>query len=175
MLTKSEEILEHYPGVRLYIGEKPKYKDLTYFGEQQIGNFILTEKRILFLRKTTMKRLLGKEATEFGGIAGIFAGLPQGVVIANFIGEKISSAKIKPEEIKRIIEEDSESIEISLENINVVEAKRAYMITAYLMVKYTSPKGENICSFVFGTASKSQKKLSYAILKAREEYKGKST
>ncbi len=169
MLEDNEEILEHYTGVRWYPGEKPKYKDLTYFGEQQVGNFLLTEKRILFLRKTTMKRLLGQEAAEFGGIAGIFAGLPQGVVIANFIGEKVSSAKVKLDEVEQILTDDLESIAISLSAVKDLQAKRAYMVTAYLMVKYDTPDGEKTCSFVFGTASKSQKDLAQAILNAKQK------
>jgi len=169
MMNEGEEILEQYAGVRQYSGEKPKYKDLTYFGEQQVGNFILTKKRILFLRKTTMTRLLGKEAAEWGGLASLLAGLPQGIVIANFIGEKLSSAKVKPEEVERILAEDSESIAIPLENIIDVEAKRAYMVTAYLMVKYNTPEGVKASSFVFGTAAKSQKDLAKAILAAKQE------
>jgi hypothetical protein len=169
MSGNDEDIIEHHAGVRWYPGEKPKYKDLTYFGEQQIGNFLLTDKRILFLRKSTMKRLLGQEAVEFGGVAGIFAGLPQGVVIANFIGEKISSAKVKPGEVDQILTDDPESMAIPLEEIKDVQAKRAYMVTSYLMVKYLTPEGEKACSFVFGTAAKSQKDLAQSIVQAKQK------
>ena len=115
-----------------------------------------------------MKRLLGKEATEFGGIAGIFAGLPQGVVIANFIGEKISSAKVNPSEIKRIVAEDLESISIPLKDIIHAEGKRAYMVTAYLMIKYNTCGGIRTSSFVFGTAAKKQKSLAKSIWDAKQ-------
>lgn len=160
--------MQQYAGARQYPGEKPKYKDLTYFGEQQVGNFILTNIRILFLRKTTMMRTLGKGATDAVGLAGFLAGLPQGLVITDFIGEKLSSAKVKPEEVDKVLAEDSESIAIPLKDVVDVEAKRAYMVTAYLMIKYNTPEGVKATSFVFGTAAKSQKDLAKAIFDAKQ-------
>lgn len=57
---------------------------------------------------------------------------------------------------------------IPLEDVVEAEARRAYMTTAYLMVKYTTSQGVKACSFVFGTAAKSQKELAEAIIKAKQ-------
>lgn len=169
MKEDGEEILQQYPGTRKYPGEKPKYKDLTYFGEQDIGSFILTNRRLLFLRKTTLAKRLGKGAIEGVGIAGFLVGLPQGLVITDYIGGQISSARVKPEEVKKILDEDAESLTISLADIVRVEAKRAYMMTAYLMVEYKASAGVKALSFVFGTAAKNQKELAKSILAAKDD------
>ncbi|KYK37656.1 MAG: zinc ribbon domain-containing protein [Theionarchaea archaeon] len=174
IVEKTEEkILQQIPDARQYCGEKPKYKDLTTFGEQQLGNFILTDKRILFLRKTTMLKSLGKGAADLAGIAGFLAGLPQGLVLTDYIGGKLASAKVKPEEVEKILAQDPESLAIPLEDITQVKAKRAYMVTAYLMVKYTTPQGVKAQSFVFGTAAKSQKELANAIIAAQQRVPSK--
>jgi hypothetical protein len=168
MKEMKEEILQQYPGSRKYPSEKPKYKDLTYVGEQDVGNFIFTNKRLLFLRKTTMAKRLGNGAIEGVGVASFLAGLPQGLVITDYIGSQVSSARVKPEEVEKILGDDPESLSISLEDIVRAEAKRAYMMTAYLMVEYKAADGVKALSFVFGTAAKSQKKLAKAILAAKE-------
>ena len=162
-----EQILDHRTDARLYAGEKPKYKDLTYFGEQQLGNFILTDRRILFLRKTSLARTLGASALELAGVAGLLAGLPAAIVVGDMAGGRVASAKIKPEEVAKVLKEDPESIAIALEDVVEVEARRAYMMTAYLTVKYNTPQGVNACSFVFGTAAKKQKELTDAIITAK--------
>ena len=72
------------------------------------------------------------------------------------------------EEVDKILADDSESIAIPLKDVIDAEAKRAYMVTAYLMVKYNSPEGGvQATSFVFGTAAKSQKDLAKVILDTR--------
>ena len=38
--NKNEEIVQQYPGTRQYPGAKPRYNDLTYVSEQDVGNFI---------------------------------------------------------------------------------------------------------------------------------------
>ena len=162
-----EIILKHQTDARVYPGEKPKYRDLTYVKEQQLGNFILTDKRILFLRKTSVARSLGAAALEAVGLAGFLAGLPAALVVGAVAGAKVTSAKIKPDEVEKILREDPESLAIRLEDVVKVEARRAYMATAYLMVKYNTPQGVKARSFVFGTAAKSQKELAGAIMKAK--------
>jgi hypothetical protein len=168
-IIKEERILKQYADTRQYPGKKPKYKDLTYFGEQQMGTFILTDKCILFLRKTTMSRLLGKGALDLAGVASFLAGLPQGLVLTEYIGGKLKSARINPDEVEKIIADDPESLAIPLKEIIQAETKRAYMVTAYLVVEYVTPQGTTACSFVFGTAAKGQKKLAHAILAAKQK------
>lgn len=116
-----------------------------------------------------MTKRLGKGAMEGIGVAGFLAGLPQGLVITDYIGSQVSSARVKPEEMKKILTDDPESLAISLLDIVRVEAKRAYMMTAYLMVEYKSSEGVKVFSFVFGTAAKNQKELAMAILDAKED------
>ena len=86
--NKNEEIVQQYPGTRQYPGAKPRYKDLTYVSEQDVGNFIVTTKQILFLRKTTMTHIVGKSVMAAAGIGSLLTGLPQGLVITDFMGEK---------------------------------------------------------------------------------------
>lgn len=149
-----EKILHNQPNTRIYPGEKPKYKDLTYVGEQQLGSFILTNKRVRFLRKTSLSRLFGAAALEMVGVAGLLVGLPASLVIGDMAGGRVESAKIKEEEVEKVLQDDSESFEISLNDIVDAEARRAYMMTAYLMVRYNTPQGVKASSFVFGTAAK---------------------
>ena len=161
--NKNEEILHQFPGTRQYPGTKPRYKDLTYVGEKDAGNFIVTTTQILFLRKETMTQTLGKNVMEATGIGSLLAGLPQGLVITDFIGEKLSSARVKMEEVNKILSDDPKSLSIPLKNIVKVAAKRAYMVTAYLMLEYKTPKGVEATSFVFGTATRNQKELASTI------------
>ena len=167
---REELILKNETGARLYLCEKPKYKDLTYFGEQQLGNFILTDKRILFLRKTSIARTLGAAALDLSGLAGVLAGLPAALIVTEMVGGKVASAKIKPEEVERVVREDPESIAISLEDVVEAKAKRAYLVTSYLMIKYNTPRGVKAYSLVFGTAAKSQKELAEAIMMAKRNF-----
>jgi hypothetical protein len=165
--SEDETILRQSTDAYLHWGEKPKYKDLTAVGEKDIGNFILTNKRILFLRKTTIERILGSGAVGLVGAISILAGLPAGLVITEHIEGKIQSARVKPEEVSKILQ-DEKSLSIPLEDIIEVKAKRAFFVTAYLMVKYNTPEGSNFCSFVFGTAAKGQKDLADAIMAAKK-------
>lgn len=114
-----------------------------------------------------MARTLGAAALELVGLAGFLAGLPAALVVGGMAAEKAGSAKIKPEEVEKILREDSESMAIPLEDVVEAEARRAYMTTAYLIVKYNTPQGVKACSFVFGTAAKSQKELAEAIIEAK--------
>jgi hypothetical protein len=163
----AERIIDHRTDSRLYSGEKPKYKDLTYFGEQQLGNFILTDRRILFLRKTSIARTLGAAAVELAGWGGFLAGLPAALVVAGTAGNRLASAAIKPEEVERVLHEDPESLAIPLESVVEADSRRAYMTTAYLTVKYNTPQCVSACSFVFGTAAKKQKELADSIMTAK--------
>lgn len=95
-----ESILKHQTNARVYPGEKPRYRDLTHLKEQQLGNFILTDRRILFLRKTSMARTFGAAALELAGVAGLLAGLPAALILGDVAGGKVESAKIKPEEVE---------------------------------------------------------------------------
>jgi hypothetical protein len=169
MAADKEEIITQYPGTRVYPGEKPKYKDLTYVGEQDNGSFILTSKRLLFLRKSTMKSCLKEGIADMAGIASFLAGLPQGLVITDYIGGKLSKARVKQDEVEKILSDDPNSISIPLKDIVRVEAKRAYMVTAYLMIEYKTTQGVTAHSFVFGTASKNQKGLAKEILATKEK------
>ena len=65
------------------------------------------------------------------------------------------------------IDSYEENLSIPLDNIIKVEAKRAFFVTAYLMVKYNTTEGSKACSFIFGTAAKSQKDLNDAIMTAK--------
>ena len=100
---------------------------------------------------------------EAAGIGSLLAGLPQGLVITDFMGEKLSSAQVRMEEVEKILSEDPKSITIPLKDIVKVEAKRAYMVTAYLMIEYKTTEGVQATSFVFGTATKNQKELAAII------------
>jgi hypothetical protein len=162
-----ERVLEHRTDARLCFGEKPRYRDLTYFGEEQVGNFILTDRRILFLRKSSMATTLGQAALEFTGLAGFLAGIPAGIVVGDMVGDRLVSARIKPEEVESVLKENPESIAIPLENVVDAEARRAYMATAYLVLKYNAPEGIKACSFLFGTAAKGQRELAKAIMSAK--------
>jgi len=162
-----ETIIRQSTDAKLHWGEKPKYKDLTAVGEKDIGNFILTNKRVLFLRKTTIERILGSGAVGLAGVISILAGLPAGLVITEQIEGKIQSAKVKPEEVSKILREDEQSLSIPLDDVIEVKAKRAFFVTAYLMVKYNETEGSKACSFVFGTATKGQKDLAEAIMAAK--------
>jgi hypothetical protein len=175
LINGEEEILKQYPGTRTYQGEKPRYKDLTYVGEQDIGNFILTTKRLLFLRKSTMTRCLGKNIVDMAGMAGFLNGLPQSLVITDYVGKKISRAWIKPEEAEQIVNDDPDSLSIPLKDLVRVEGKRAYLVTAYLMVECKTSLGVKTYSFVFGTASKNQKELALEITAAKEKITKKDT
>ncbi len=163
-----EKILHNQPNARIYLGEKPKYKNLTYVGEQQLGSFILTNKRLLFLRKTSLSRLFGATSLEIAGVAGLLVGLPASLVIGDMTGSRVESAKIKEEEVEKVLQDDPESVEISLNDIVATEARRAYMMTAYLMVRYNTPQGVKAISFVFGTAAKNQRELAQMILTAKQ-------
>ena len=92
--------------------KKPRYRDLTYFGEQQLGNFILTDQRILFLRKTSMARIFGAATLE---MAGFLAGLPAAIIAGHMAGARMESAKIKPDEVEKVLKEDPESTIIPLD------------------------------------------------------------
>jgi len=163
-----EQILDHRTDARWYAGEKPKYKDLTYFGDQQLGNFILTDRRILFLRKTTVARTLGGGALELIGGVGLFAGMPATLLIGDMAGGRVASSKIKVEEVEKILADDPQSIAIPLEGVVEANAKRAYMTTAYLMVKQNTVQGIKGHSFVFGTAAKKQNELADKIMKTKQ-------
>ena len=112
-----ERILQNKPGTRLFITEKPKYKDLTYIGEQDSGSFLLTSRRILFLRKSSMTRTLGAAALELAGAAGLLVGLPAALVLGESVSNRISSVRIKSEEVDKLVQADPNSIEIPLESI----------------------------------------------------------
>lgn len=164
MSPEDDGSTHHFADARQYPGEKPRYRDLTYFGEQQLGNFILTDKRILFLRKTSMARIFGAATLE---LASFLAGLPAAIIAGHMAGARMESAKIKPDEVEKVLKEDPESTIIPLENIVQVEAKRAYLFTAYLTLWYNTPQGPSTSSFVFGTAAKSRKELVEAIREAK--------
>ena len=170
-----EEILDHRTDARWYAGEKPKYKDLTYFGDQQLGNFILTDRRILFLRKTTMARTLGGAALELTGLAGLLAGMPAALLVGDMAGGRVSSSKIKSEEVEKILADDPQSVAIPLEEVVEADAKRAYMTTAYLTVKQNTVKGIPAHSFVFGTAAKKQNELADKIMKTKQNLGSRPT
>lgn len=175
LVLNDEQILDHRTDARWYAGEKPKYKDLTYFGDQQLGNFILTNRRILFLRKTTVARTLGGGALELIGGAGLFVGMPVTLLIGDMAGAKAASAKIKSDEIEKILADDIESIAIPLEQVVEANAKRAYMTTAYLMIKQNSSQGTRTHSFVFGTAAKKQNELADKIMNTKRNLGSRPT
>lgn len=100
-------------------------------------------------------------------VGGFLAGLPAAIIVGDMAGERIASAKIKPEEVERVLREDPESKAIPLEAVVEAEARRAYMTTAYLVLKYNTHQGVAASSFVFGTAAKGQRELAEAIMTAK--------
>ena len=64
--------------------------------------------------------------------------------------------------------EDPKSLAIPLNSIIKVDAKRAYMVTAYLLIEYNTPEGVQATTFVFGTATKNQKELAAKIEKMKD-------
>ncbi len=115
-----------------------------------------------------MARTFGAKALELAGIAGLFAGLPAALLLGDMASGKLSSAKINSEEVEKILREDLESMVIPLRDVVEAEARRAYMMTAYLMVKYNTAQDIQAVSFVFGTAAKNQKELANAIEEAKK-------
>ncbi len=108
-------------------------------------------------------------------IAGFLVGLPVAIIAGHMAGTRIESAKIRPDEVEKVLKEDPESTVIPLEKIVQVEAKRAYLVTAYLTIQYNTPQGPSASSFIFGSAAKNQKELVEAIREAKRNLARKSS
>ena len=85
--------------------------------------------------------------------------------ILDFASE-ISSGKGDVNLAESDLLKDSNFLEIRLSTVKKAEAKKAYLFTNYLMIKYDLGGKEIACSFLFGQAARSKKDLAKKIMEA---------
>ena len=150
-----DTVLKHETSVKAFIGEKPKYSELTAVSDKEMGEFLVTNSRIIFFTRFSFARALGGTGID---IASLLSGIPAGMVLSELLASKASNVEVKPEMISKIMEEPS-SFQIPLTEIIKTEAKKAYIFTNYLTITYRTSTGTEARSFVFGSAAKSKKEL----------------
>jgi len=124
------------------------------------GVFILTDRRIIFVpRKSLTERILEP----------LTALLSEGLLkdILDFARE-VSTGKGKVDIKELDLLKGSDFLEIPLGAISKVEAKKAYLFTNYLMVRYRAEDKDQAFSFLFGQGAKSKKDLAKRIKEAME-------
>ncbi len=152
-------------GVKLFEGEKPKYKDLTAMGEAKAaGVFILTNKRIIFVPSRSLTESILEPLAFL---------LNEGLIkdILDFASE-ISSGKGDVNLAGSDLPKDSNFLKISLSTVKKAEARKAYLFTNYLMVKYEAGGKDIAYSFLFGQAARSKKELAKKIMEAAKASTG---
>ena len=152
-------------GVKLFDGEKPKYKDLTAMGEAKAaGIFILTNKRIIFVPSRSLTESI------FEPLAYL---LNEGLIKDMLdLATETSAGKgdVNLEELD--VQKRPSFLEIPLNSIKKAEARKAYLFTNYLMIKYEIVGKERSYSFLFGQAARSKKELAKKIMEAAKASTG---
>ena len=163
-IPSDEVVLVFEKGVKLFDGEKPRYKDLTAMGEAKAaGVFFLTNRKIIFVPRRSLTESILEPLTFL-----LSEGLIKDILE---IAAEMSAGRGSADLGELDLTQGRDFLEIPLSSIKEVKAKKAYLFTNYLMVRYEEEGTSTACSFIFGQAARSKKDLEKKILQAMKESK----